>query len=46
VESSAKNGVKIVAPGSTRIELSARPTSIVWHPHLGEDIEDRSQPLS
>ncbi len=24
-----------------RIELTARPTAILWHPHIGQDVEER-----
>lgn len=47
--SSITNGVQCVkemrADGSTvgshRLELSAKPTSIMWHPKLDDDVEDR-----
>eukprot|EP01041_Mallomonas_annulata_P010368 gene10368-21631_t len=25
-----------------RVELTAHPTAILWHPHIGNDVEDRS----
>jgi cilia- and flagella-associated protein 251 len=40
-KSSVRTGVKISENGALRIELTARPTAMVWHPHIGEDIEDR-----
>ena len=33
--------MKVADAGSIRIELTARPTAVVWHPHIGDDIEDR-----
>jgi len=39
--SSVKNGLHLLDPGATRVELTARPTAIVWHPHIDDDIEDR-----
>lgn len=39
--SSISEGVKVVDPSRVRIELTAQPTAISWHPHIGDDVEDR-----
>lgn len=39
--SSVKTGVKLAQSARARIELTARPTAILWHPQIGDDIEDR-----
>ena len=38
--SSVRGGIAIIDK-SVRIELTARPTSLMWLPHIGDDIEDR-----
>ena len=39
--SSVKEGVKAMDPGRVRVELTAMPTAVAWHPHIGDDVEDR-----
>ena len=39
-KSSVSNGI-ICVDSPVRLELSARPTAMAWHPRLGDDIEDR-----
>ena len=39
-ESSVENGVVIIDT-PTRLELVPRPTAVCWHPHCGDDNEDR-----
>lgn len=44
--STASSGIQCVGNTSstnsrTRIDLTGRPTAIVWHPHLEDDVEDR-----
>ena len=39
--SSVKHGINIIEPGRVRVELTAQPTAVAWHPHIGDDVEDR-----
>jgi WD40 repeat protein len=39
--SSVKDGIRIVEQGRIRVELTAQPTAVSWHPHIGDDVEDR-----
>jgi cilia- and flagella-associated protein 251 len=38
---SVKDGIQIIEPGRIRVELTAQPTAVAWHPHIGDDVEDR-----
>ena len=49
INSSVTNGLqplKVASPegllySSVRIEMTARPTCVLWHPRRDEDVEDR-----
>lgn len=38
--SSVENGIMIVDT-PVQVETSAKPTALLWHPHIGDDVEDR-----
>lgn len=37
---SAEAGI-VISEAPTAIELTAKPTALLWHPHVGDDVEDR-----